>query len=109
MKTSRYGRRDFAVSALLVVLLLVGAGVALAQFPRLPKIPKKITEKIPRLSNLMKGQSPLTTKLGDAALDFPFFDDFNPEQVLPMGNLDREPDGSYVLRSGVFEFRAQSF
>ena len=90
------------------VLLFLSGDVA-AQFRKLPKIPKKVMEKIPSVSDLTGPKPALSTGLKDVTREAPFLDDFNPTQFAPMTKLKRAPNGGFLIRPGLYELNAQSY
>jgi hypothetical protein len=93
--------------SLSLALLVSLSGTALAQFPKLPKIP--LPEQIPDVSQLVEEKPPVTTGLPDAVTEVPFLDDFNPRVFAPMNELPRGPNAAFFLAPGLFEFYAQSY
>lgn len=100
-----------SIKFLLVVgLLVVIVGTVLAQFPKLPKVPDFIRDKIPGLDKILKSEPPITTSINDAVTEVPFLDDFDPQFLLPMALLPRTTNGGFVLEyPGLYEFHAQSY
>lgn len=85
-------------------------GNVLAQFPKLPKIPKVIPDKVPGLDKILKKESPITNKLSDAVTEVPFLDDFNPKGKVPMTVLPRTAKGAFILEyPGPYVYVCQSY
>ena len=94
----------------LIVGLLVLMNLAFAQLPSLPKIPEGITDKIPDLSKITKGEPPITSSIEDAVTSISFLDDFDPPVFIPITVLPRTTQGAFVLeRPGLYGFRAKSY
>jgi len=95
---------------LVVALLLMIVGTVLAQFPKIPKIPKVLPEKIPGVDKILKREPPVTTSISDAVTEVPFLDDFDPKELIPMTLLPRTPGGDFILEyPGLYLFKAQSY
>lgn len=98
--------------SVLVGLLPVALGAVLVGCVRVPEIPSPdevLVPKIPSLDKILKREPPITTSLSDAVTEIPFLDDFDPEDLVPMTVLPRGPNGSFLLRPGLFELNAQSY
>lgn len=84
------------------------AGTA-AQFPKLPKLPKGLSEKIPGPERLLKQEPAITTSLNDAVTDLPFLDPYVPSQAAPLMALPRGASRGFLLRPGLYQMDAQSY
>ncbi|MDH4211350.1 MAG: hypothetical protein OEV79_07870 [candidate division WOR-3 bacterium] len=94
----------------LAASLLVMTSLIFAQLPSLPKIPEGVTEKIPDLSKITKGEPPITSSIEDAVTGISFLDDFDPPVFIPMTVLPRTTQGAFVLEHpGLYAFKAKSY
>jgi hypothetical protein len=85
-------------------------GTVLAQFPKLPKVPDLIPDKIPGLDKILQSEPPITTNIDDAVTEVPFLDDFDPEGAIPMSTLPRTKGGGFILKeAGNYIFESQSY
>ena len=92
------------------VLLFAVLGLAVAQLPKLPDVPKGITERIPSLDNILKSEPPITTSLSDAVTEISFLDDFGPPILSPLTLLPRNNVGAFILdRTGLFAITIESY
>jgi hypothetical protein len=58
---------------------------------------------------LFKEEPGITTSLDDAKFGVPYLDEFNPKQFKPLNELERDSEGSYILKPGNYEFESQSY
>jgi hypothetical protein len=102
--------RDYRKSGLAFAVLLMICSLAFAQLPKLPSLPEELTQKIPSLDDLLKGEPPVTTNLGDAVYGVLFLDDFDPVRFAPMYKLPRTDNGGFILRfPGLYSYDARSY
>jgi len=106
MKTLWRNGKFFVLAGLLLVMF----GTILAQFPKLPEVPKGLSEKLPGLDKILKKEPPVTTGLSDAVTEVPFLDDYNPQTMTPMVLLPRTRTGAFVLaHPGAYFFDCESY
>lgn len=94
---------------LMTALAMVFSAGAAAQFPKFPKLPKGLSEKIPGPEKLLKQESAITTSLNDAVTELPFLDPYVPQDAVPLMALLRGSRGGFLLRPGVYQMEAQSY
>src|SRR6266550_1514744 len=93
---------------LAVLLFFVASSQAVAQLPKLPKIPGGFP-KIPGVDRLLGKEPPITTSLTDALTEIAFLDDFELAQPLPIGAAPTDADGNRLLYPGGYTFESQSY
>jgi hypothetical protein len=81
--------------------VLVISGTVLVQCAGIPKIPG--------LDDILKKEPPITTSISDAVTEIPFLDDFDPKVLSPLLLQPRDPDGTFQVATGLFEFTAMSY
>jgi hypothetical protein len=92
------------------ICIVAITGLMMAQLPSLPKIPKDLADKIPDMSKILEGESPITTSINDALTGIPFLDEYEPTLMAPMEILPRTETGGFVLeRPGAYIFDLQSY
>lgn len=95
---------------ILAGFLLVIFGTALAQLPKLPKPPIDITEKIPSLDKILKGEPPISTSIKDAKTGIPFLDRFDPDYYTPMNALPQNDRGAFhLVYPGLYALDVESY
>jgi hypothetical protein len=103
-------QKDSLKLLVLLVFLVVMLGIVLAQFPKLPKVPDLIPDKIPGLDKILKDEPPVTTNMRDAITEVAFLDDFDPEGAIPLSTLPRTKGGGFILKEpGNYIFESQSY
>ncbi|HVF82147.1 MAG TPA: hypothetical protein VM884_09445 [Flavisolibacter sp.] len=73
---------------------------------------KKVSEKIDGnpVHGILKKPAPITTSLSDAKWEVDSLDNFTPKEVKKsMLNLQRTPNGGFVLQPGSYEMHTQSY
>lgn len=96
-------RTMFAAAA--AAVLMLGASPAEAQFGGLGKLAKKAGIGLPSLE-----KAPITTSLEDAKWGAPDRDNFTPREAKrSMMELQRTPNGGFVLQPGYYELHNQSY
>jgi hypothetical protein len=96
--------------AILLVSCCVFAGTLRAQLPQLPKVPTDISERIPNLQDIMKGEDPVSTNLSDAVTEVTFLDDFDLDGGTPLGVLNRNDQGDWIIENpGNYIYNVQSY
>ncbi|MGK6325330.1 hypothetical protein ACMGDM_19865 [Sphingomonas sp. DT-51] len=92
-------------SSVLAAAVCLSAGAADAQFGGLGRLAKSVGVSLPNLQ-----KAPITTSLSDAKWAVPDKDGFEPRSAKrSMMELQRTPNGGFVLQAGYFEFHDQSY
>lgn len=95
-----------------VALTVTAAGTALlaqAQFGDLLKKPK-IDIKLPSLSEITKGEAPLTTTIKDVEhFGWPELDQLQPKDFITLTQADRNENFTYTLKPGRYQLELRSF
>jgi len=93
-----------------LLLTLMATGILVAQLPKLPKVPTDISKQIPSLDAIMQGEAPVTTNLADAVTEVPFLDAFDLDGGTPLGVLNRNADGDFIIEEpGNYIYKVQSY
>ena len=97
--------KKFCVAAAFLLFSLVGA----AQLAGLKD--KLIKKGLPTIDQLLQGKPPITTSLTDAqfASDVPNTSLSQNEKARDLLELQRTPNGGFVLQPGLYEFHGQSY
>lgn len=93
------------------VFLAAGLALTTLSFAQI-KLPggSKIDIKLPSLSDLMKGEAPLTTTMDDVShYGFPEFDGWNPIQTTTVTASHRTPEGAWKLQPGSYTAEMHTF
>lgn len=99
----------YKITILLACLCTLMSGLW-AQLPKLPKVPTDISERIPNLQDIMKGEDPVSTNLSDAVTEIPFLDDFDLDGGTPLGALERNDEGDWIIEEpGNYIYNVQSY
>lgn len=99
--------RLLLLSVRVIALLAFCAAPSFAQFGGLGGVGEKLKKKTP---NLLGGKAPITTSLSDAKWGDASKDAFNPsEQARSLMQLQRTPNGGFVLQPGYYNLQAQSY
>lgn len=102
--------RPGLVAALALLLSMTVADVASAQFGGLRNAASRLGARLPDLSNLVGRDHPITTSLSDAKWAVDSLDNFTPrEAARNMAELQRTPNGGFVLQPGSWEMYNQSY
>ena len=92
-------------SAALAAALLFGNAPAEAQLGGLGGLANRVG-----IRNPLGGNAPITTNIADARWGQPELDNFTPrERVRSMMELQRTPNGGFVLQPGYYEMHTQSY
>jgi hypothetical protein len=101
-------RRNFIGGAAASLVTLGAADAACAQLGGLGGLGDKLKKKIP--GNPLEGKPPITTSLPDAKWEDVSKDGFTPrEPKRPLMNLQRTPNGGFVLQPGYYAMATQSY
>jgi hypothetical protein len=93
--------------SLSVLVVLLSASSAIAQFGPLGGAAEKLKNKAP---NLLGGKAPITTSLPDAKWGDSSKDGFTPrEESHSLMTLQRTPNGGFVLQPGSYLLQTQSY
>jgi hypothetical protein len=93
-----------------LICLFLTAALLTAQLPKLPEIPTDISKRIPSLQDMLEGESPISTNLNDAVTEVTFLDDFDLDGGTPLGVLNRNDDGEWIIEEpGNYIFKVQSY
>lgn len=97
--------------ALLSLVLLVGTtNTSSAQIGgALRGAAERLGNRLPDVSGMLKGKPPITTALEDAKWAVDSLDNFRPEAFRNMADLERTPNGGFVLQPGAYTFHAKSY
>jgi hypothetical protein len=108
MNTPRTGR----VLALAILLVGLASPPLHAQIPGLGRVRDAVARNVlPDPTDLLEGEPPITTSLEDAVWESeppPGFDE-NAVAPSPMAELERMPNGGFVLQHGFWEMHTQSY
>ena len=98
-------------ASFLSMALLLGATSLQAQIGgALRGAAGRLGERLPDVSGLLQGKAPITTSLQDAKWAVDSLDNFTPrEAVRSMLQLQRTPNGGFVLQPGYWEMHTQSY
>ena len=107
MIRSRSARR----ASLLSMALLFGATSLHAQIGgALRGAASRLGERLPDVSGMLQGKAPITTSLQDAKWAVDSLDNFRPrESFRNIAQLQRTPNGGFVLQPGAYSYQAQSY
>ena len=107
MIRSRSARR----ASLLSMALLFGATSLHAQIGgALRGAASRLGERLPDVSGVLQGKAPITTSLQDAKWAVDSLDNFRPrESFRNVAQLQRTPNGGFVLQPGAYSYQAQSY
>ncbi|HLL46010.1 MAG TPA: hypothetical protein VK399_04855 [Longimicrobiaceae bacterium] len=107
MIRSRSARR----ASLLSMALLFGATSLHAQIGgALRGAASRLGERLPDVSGMLQGKAPITTSLQDAKWAVDSLDNFRPrESFRNVAQLQRTPNGGFVLQPGAYSYQAQSY
>lgn len=107
MIRSRSARR----ASLLSMALLFGATSLHAQIGgALRGAASRLGERLPDVSGVLQGKAPITTSLQDAKWAVDSLDNFRPrESFRNIAQLQRTPNGGFVLQPGAYSYQAQSY
>ena len=95
---------------LLAVLVLAGATSASAQLPGLRDAASRLGNRMPDVGGMLQGKPPITTSLADAKFAVDSLDNFRPrESYRGITELQRTPNGGFVLQPGAYAYQAQSY
>ena len=95
---------------MLLLFLFAFTGNLRAQLPSLPKVPTDISERMPNLQDIMKGEDPVSTNLSDAVTEIPFLDHFDLDGGTPLGVLNRNDEGDWIIKEpGNYIYNVQSY
>jgi hypothetical protein len=99
---------------LLALTLLVGSLASPplhAQIPGLGRVRDAVTRSVlPAPANLLEGEPPITTSLTDAVWESETPEGFDESAApRPMAELQRTPNGGFVLQPGFWEMHTQSY
>ncbi|CAN5569769.1 hypothetical protein BH23BAC4_BH23BAC4_14740 [soil metagenome] len=96
--------------SILCLLLLVAAPEAFGQIPALGRARDAVLNRTPNLSRLLEGTPPVSTNINDATFGDASRDAFVPPvAVRSMLELQRTPNGGFVLQPGYWEMHTQSY
>lgn len=102
-------RRKFVGGVAASLTGVAVSSVAHAQLGGLGGLADKLKKKVP-IGNLLGGKPPITTELADAKWANPELDNFTPrEAARSLMELQRTPNGGFVLQPGYFELVNQSY
>lgn len=106
--------RSTRTAAAGALLLLLSAGTAEALSAqiggRLRGIAGRAADRLPDVSHLLEGEPPITSNIADATFAVDSLDNFTPrEAVRSMLELQRTPNGGFVLQPGYWEMHTQSY
>ncbi|MDI9635541.1 hypothetical protein QPK87_14255 [Kamptonema cortianum] len=98
------------MNRLIVALLatsLLGTSTAFAQI----RLPGTGDLKLPSLSDIMRGEAPLTTSINDVhgCYGWPELDDLKPAEWVELTAEMRQPDGTWKLQPGSYKVTIQTF
>ncbi|MGI5817681.1 MAG: hypothetical protein ACOX9R_06230 [Armatimonadota bacterium] len=110
-------RRFQVAAAASLVLMILAITPAMAQFPRMPRVPDLgdvagdvLRGRIPGLNDILKEDPAISTSFDDAVFGVPLIDGFEPPVTAPMSQLPFTGDGGFIVAlPGVFELEAKSF
>jgi hypothetical protein len=70
----------------------------------------RLGERLPDVSGVLQGKAPITTSLQDAKWAVDSLDNFRPrESFRNVAQLQRTPNGGFVLQPGAYSYQAQSY
>jgi hypothetical protein len=70
----------------------------------------RLGERLPDVSGMLQGKAPITTSLQDAKWAVDSLDNFRPrESFRNIAQLQRTPNGGFVLQPGAYSYQAQSY
>lgn len=87
------------------------AAVAQLRIPGLPipVPPVGLPDAVPSLQDLIDGEDPLTTSLGDVAMEMPILDGRAPTGFSPLTDLPWDAHLGYLAMPGAYQFVAESY
>lgn len=92
------------------LVLMGGATSASAQIPGLRDAASRLGNRMPDVSGMLQGKPPITTSLQDAKFAVDSLDNFKPrESYRTITELQRTPNGGFVLQPGAYAYQAQSY
>ena len=101
--------RRFAPAALALALAAVTVDTASAQIGGLGRTLGRAASRL-NVDAVLRGNPPITTSLSDARWAVDSLDNFTPrESKRPMLQLQRTPNGGFVLQPGYYEMQTQSY
>ncbi|HEX2190937.1 MAG TPA: hypothetical protein VHG51_18660 [Longimicrobiaceae bacterium] len=103
--------RPVRKASLLALALLFGATSLHAQIGgALRGAASRLGERLPDVSGMLQGKAPITTSLEDAKWAVDSLDNFRPrESFRNVAELQRTPNGGFVLQPGAYAYQAQSY
>lgn len=102
--------KTFLPFAALTALAVLGASGAQAQFGTIGKVISAAPIKAPALPDIINGPKPVSTSLKDAVFSDASRDSASlPGKPLAMTDLNRSPQGGFVLAPGYYVMLAQSY
>lgn len=108
--TSRNPFRPRLLAAFALLLSLALADTASAQLGGLRNAASRLGARVPDLSSLVGRDHPITTSLPDAKFAVDSLDNFTPRDAKrSMLQLQRTPNGGFVLQPGFYEMDTQSY
>lgn len=97
-------------ASFLAVALLLGAGSLHAQIGGLRDAASRLGNRMPDVSGLLQGKPPITTSLQDAKWAVDSLDNFRPRETFrAIAQLQRTPNGGFVLQPGAYAYQSQSY
>lgn len=103
------GRRTLGTLGVAALLALTAADTLAAQIGGLGRTLGRAAQRA-NLGSILEGDPPIATELGDARFAVDSLDGFTPrEAVRPLTQLQRTPNGGFVLQPGYFEMHTQSY
>lgn len=97
-------------ASFLALALLLAATSLHAQIPGLRDAASRLGNRLPDVSGLLQGKAPITTSLQDAKWAVDSLDNFRPREAFrSAAELQRTPNGGFVLQPGAYAYQAQSY
>ncbi len=101
---------SFRKASMLSLAMLLAASSLHAQLPGLRDAASRVGNRLPDVSGMLQGRAPITTSLQDAKFAVDSLDNFRPrESFRSITELQRTPNGGFVLQPGAFGYQAQSY
>ena len=102
--------RRLRKASLLALALTLGASSLHAQLPGLRDAASRLGGRLPDVSGMLQGKAPITTSLQDARWAVDSLDNFRPREAFRnIAELQRTPNGGFVLQPGAYAYQAQSY
>jgi hypothetical protein len=102
--------RAVRMASVLALALMLGAPSLHAQLGGLRDAASRLGNRLPDVSGLLQGKAPITTSLQDAKWAVDSLDNFRPREAFRnIAELQRTPNGGFVLQPGAYGYQAQSY